>query len=71
MDAFKIAVASHAMKYEFNYDTENSDPRRYRVSCSFKSEGCRWRIHTATLPDGVRVKVTSNSTIYSLYFWTI
>jgi hypothetical protein len=41
------------------------------VSCSFKSEGCRWRIHDATLPDGVRVKVISNSTIYSLYFWTI
>jgi hypothetical protein len=67
MDAFKIALASHAVKYEFNYDIEKSDPGRYRVSCSFKSEGCRWRIHAATLPDGVRVKVIINSTIYLLY----
>jgi hypothetical protein len=71
MDAFKIALASHAVKYEFSYDIEKSDPERYRVSCLFKSEGCRWRIHAATLPDGVRVKVISNSTIYSLYFWII
>jgi hypothetical protein len=71
MDAFKIALASHAVKYEFNYDTEKSDPVRYRVRCSFKSEGCRWRIHAATLSDGVRVKVISNYTIYSLYFWTV
>jgi hypothetical protein len=71
MDAFKIALASHAVKYEFNYNIEKSDPGRYRVSFSFKSEGCRWRIHAATLPDGVGVKVISNSTIYLLYSWTI
>jgi hypothetical protein len=48
MDAFKIALASHAVKYEFNYDIEKSDTRRYRVSCTFKSKGCNWRIHTST-----------------------
>jgi hypothetical protein len=35
MDAFKIALNSHAVKNEFNYDIENSDPGRYRANCAF------------------------------------
>jgi predicted DNA binding CopG/RHH family protein len=57
MDAFKIALASHVVKNEFNYDIEKSDPGRYRANCAFKSEGCKWRIHASTLQDDVRVKV--------------
>jgi hypothetical protein len=57
MDAFKIALASHAVKYEFNYDIETSEPGRYRVNCTFKSKGCRWRIHASTLKDDLTVKV--------------
>ena len=34
MDAFKIALATHAVKHEFNYDIEKSDTGRYRVNWS-------------------------------------
>jgi hypothetical protein len=34
MDAFKIALPTHVVKHEFNYDIEKSDTGRYRVSCS-------------------------------------
>jgi hypothetical protein len=57
MDSFKIALASHAVKYEFNYDIEKSDTRRYRVSCTFKSKGCNWRIHASTNKEDGRIKV--------------
>ncbi|CAN6182797.1 unnamed protein product, partial [Urochloa humidicola] len=33
---------------------------RYRVNCAFKSEGCPWRMHVATLKDDATVKVTRN-----------
>jgi len=45
MDAFKIALATHAVKHEFNYDIKKSDTGRYRVNCSQRSEGYRWRLH--------------------------
>ena len=57
MDAFKIALATHAVKHEFSYDIEKSDTGRYRVNCSQQSEGCRWRLHVATLRDGHTIKV--------------
>jgi hypothetical protein len=57
MDGFKIALATHAIKHEFNYDIEKSDPGRYRVNCSQKSEGYRWRLHASTIRDGHTVKV--------------
>ncbi|CAO2145364.1 unnamed protein product, partial [Urochloa humidicola] len=56
MNAFKLALASHATKHEFQYDIEASDKSRYRVYCSGKTVGCRWRIHASTLSDGVTVK---------------
>jgi hypothetical protein len=57
MDAFKLALASHATKHEFQYNIEASDKSRYRVYCSGKTVGCRWRIHASTLLDRVTVKV--------------
>lgn len=57
MDAFKIALASHAVTHEFNYDIEKSDTGRYRVYCSQRNDGCKWRIHAATQKDGHTVKV--------------
>ena len=56
-NAFKFALASHAVKHEFHYNIEASDTGRYRVYCSGKNVGCRWRIHAYTLKDGVIVKV--------------
>ncbi|CAO2143505.1 unnamed protein product, partial [Urochloa humidicola] len=37
-----------------------SDKTRYRVYCSGKDVGCRWRIHASTLSDEVTVQITRN-----------
>ena len=34
MDAFKIALTTHDVKHEFNYDIKKSDTGRYRVNYS-------------------------------------
>ena len=57
MDAFKLALASHATKYEFHYNIEKSDKTRHTVYCSGRDVGCRWRLHASTLGDRVTVKV--------------
>lgn len=57
MDAFKIALATHAVKHEFNYDIKKSDIGRYRVNYSQQSEGYSWRLHASTLRDGHTIKV--------------
>ena len=57
MNAFKLALASHACLKEFHYNIEKSDPSRHRVYCSGHELGCKWRIHASTLTDGVTVKV--------------
>ncbi|CAN6235687.1 unnamed protein product [Urochloa humidicola] len=60
MNAFKLTLATHATKYEFQYNIEKSDKSRYRVYCSGKNLGFRWRIHASTLSDKVTVKITRN-----------
>ena len=57
MDAFKLALASHATKYEFHYNIEKSDKTRHTVYWSGRDVGCRWRLHASTLGDRVTVKV--------------
>ena len=57
MDAFKLALASHATKYEFHYNIEKSDKSRHTVHCSGKDVGCMWRLHASTMGDGVTIKV--------------
>ncbi|XP_015698107.1 uncharacterized protein LOC102713218 isoform X2 [Oryza brachyantha] len=57
MDAFKIALASHAVKHEYNYDIEKSDTGRYRVNCAQNSDGCKWRLHASTGKDGSIIQV--------------
>jgi hypothetical protein len=54
---FKLVLATHATKYEFQYNIEKSDPTRHRVYCSGKDFDCRCRIHASTLNDGVTIKV--------------
>jgi hypothetical protein len=57
MNAFKLALATHATKYEFQYNIEKCDKSRYRVYYSGKNVGCRWRMLTSTLGDKCTVKV--------------
>jgi hypothetical protein len=57
MAEFRLALSQHAIKYEFEFNIEKSDPDRMRVYCSRKKEDkCRWRLHASTL-DGVTIKV--------------
>ena len=37
MDAFKLALGSHATKHEFHYNIKKSDKTRYTVYCSGKN----------------------------------
>ncbi|WVZ74596.1 hypothetical protein U9M48_022760, partial [Paspalum notatum var. saurae] len=57
MSAFRLALASHAVKNEFEFNIEKSDIGRYRAYCSKRSDGCNWRIHASTMGDNITVKV--------------
>jgi hypothetical protein len=57
MASFKIVLASHAVKHEFNYEIDKSDTGRYTVHCSMRNEGCLWRLHASTLADGHGIQV--------------
>ena len=57
MYAFKLALASHAVKYEFHCDIEKSDTGRYIVYCYGSTEACRWRIRASTMKDDESIKV--------------
>ena len=57
MASFKIALASHAVKHEFNYEIDKSDTGRYTVHCSLRNEGCLWRLHASTSADGHGIQV--------------
>ena len=59
MREFRIALSQHAIKHEFEFNIEKSDPGRVRAYCSRKKdEGCRWRLHASTMKDNVTIKVT-------------
>ena len=59
MAEFKLALAQHAIKNEFEYNTEKSEPGRFRAYCSRKKEEkCKWRIHASKMDDNVTIKVT-------------
>ncbi|KAM0873464.1 hypothetical protein ACQ4PT_038055 [Festuca glaucescens] len=52
MDEFKLALYQHAIKHEFEYNTEKSTPYRFRGYCKRRDEdNCPWRIHASTTDD--------------------
>jgi len=53
-----LALATHAIRHEFEFNIEKSDQGRYRAYCSAKIDGCRWRILASTTADKITVKVT-------------
>ncbi|KAM0838195.1 hypothetical protein ACQ4PT_061129 [Festuca glaucescens] len=61
MDEFKLALRQHAVKREFEYNTEKSAPRRFRCYCKRRDEDdCPWRIHASTTDDMQTVVVRKN-----------
>ncbi|KAM0873461.1 hypothetical protein ACQ4PT_038054 [Festuca glaucescens] len=58
MDEFKLALSQHAIKHEFEYNTEKSTPYRFRGYCKRRDEdNCPWRIHASTTDDMCTVVV--------------
>ncbi|WVZ49602.1 hypothetical protein U9M48_000944 [Paspalum notatum var. saurae] len=64
MNVFRIALASHSIKHEFEYDIETSEPGRFRAYCRAKSEGCKWRIRASKMQDDVSIQVKVNPHIH-------
>ncbi|WVZ74373.1 hypothetical protein U9M48_022561, partial [Paspalum notatum var. saurae] len=61
MNVFRLALAQHSIKHEFQYDIERSEPGRFRACCAAKDEeGCRWRIHASMMQDNVSIQVKVN-----------
>ena len=59
MHEFKLALATHAIKKEFEYNIEKSEPGRYRAYYAGVEDGCNWRLHASTMSDKVTVHVIS------------
>lgn len=58
MKEFKLALSQHAIKHEFEYNTEKSAPYRFRAYCSRRDEdNCPWKLHTYTTEDKCTVMV--------------
>lgn len=45
--AFKVALRQVAIREDWSFDTEYSDPERFRAKCT--DEDCPWRIHASKL----------------------
>ncbi|KAM0871113.1 hypothetical protein ACQ4PT_039610 [Festuca glaucescens] len=57
MDVFRLALSQHAVKRDFEYNTEKSTQRRLRAYCKRRDEDeCPWRIHASTTADRRTVK---------------
>ncbi|EAZ12043.1 hypothetical protein OsJ_01924 [Oryza sativa Japonica Group] len=51
INEFRLAIAQHAIKKEFEYNIIRSEPGQFTASCAAK--GCKWRIHASVVADGV------------------
>ncbi|XP_037489042.1 uncharacterized protein LOC119367695 [Triticum dicoccoides] len=61
MAEFKLALSQHAIKHEFEFDTEKSAPHRFRAYCSRRDEDKGpWRIYASTMEDECTVMVRKN-----------
>jgi hypothetical protein len=58
MELFRLALSQHAVKRNFEYNTEKSTQRRLRAYCKRRDEDdCPWRIHASTTADRRTVMV--------------
>ena len=47
--AFRVALRQLAIREDWSFDTQYSDTKRFRASCT--DEDCPWRIHASKLPN--------------------
>jgi hypothetical protein len=60
MTEFKLALQTHGIKHEFDFNTKKSAPYRFTAYCSKKDEdGCKWRLHASVKDDLYTVVVIS------------
>jgi hypothetical protein len=58
MSEFKLALCQHAIKHEFEFNTEMSSKSRFRAYCSMKvKDKCSWRLHASTTADKCTIMV--------------
>lgn len=62
IERFRMALSQYAIKGEFEYNIEKSEPGRIRAYCS--GEDCDWRIYATVMDDNVTIKVMISTTIY-------
>ena len=66
---FRLPLSQHAIKNEFEYNIEKSEPGKYRAYCKGHVDGCKWRIHVSrTKGDQTTVQVISLCIFCHLYF---
>ncbi|BAH92440.1 Os03g0845100 [Oryza sativa Japonica Group] len=58
IDEFRLAIAQHAIKKEFEFNIIRSEPGQYTAKCA--AQGCNWRIHASVVADGVTMIVKTN-----------
>ncbi|KAM0897893.1 hypothetical protein ACQ4PT_022267 [Festuca glaucescens] len=53
---FRLAIATYAIKKEFEFKVEKSEPSRFRAYCR-RGKHCAWRIHVGRLDDQETMEV--------------
>ena len=56
IEEFRLAIATYAIKREFDFQVDKSEPTRFRAHCR-ESKDCTWRIHVGRLDDGETMEV--------------
>jgi hypothetical protein len=70
MAEFKLALSQHAIKNEFEYNTERSGPKRLRAYCSRKeANNFPWRIHASTTVDRITIMVIMYCSNLHISLW--
>jgi hypothetical protein len=52
---FRLAICQYAIKKEFEFNIDKSEPRRFRAHCA--AEGCRWYIYARPMMDKTTFQV--------------
>uniref|UniRef100_A0A453H847 Transposase MuDR plant domain-containing protein n=2 Tax=Aegilops tauschii subsp. strangulata TaxID=200361 RepID=A0A453H847_AEGTS len=58
IEELRLAISTYAVKKEFEFKVEKSEPTRFRAYCRQANKtGCKWRIHVGRLDDRETMEV--------------